>query len=222
MFVVVDQYQTIGYGARQNPLYFGTSTLLSSQSGSSTLRSSPDYMSHYDGDSPHYAELSTVVSELGEGAVDFDPPRQHSNPMYSLAQAAIYNNGGTPPTLPTPRTRSSIIRPSSPSHSSHYERFSENNSVLPPQQVATSGKYDRLNIDPLAGPQISATSGKYDNLAAPVNPARDNPYIIERGDGYKVLPPNPRPAEVDSKPRMTNETLNTPLPPTNFNPYDSS
>ena len=212
--IFLDQYQTIGGGVRQNPLYLGTSTLLSSQSG--TLRSSSSSMPRYDGSSPHYAELSTVAS--GEDGVDFAPPaRQHSNPMYAAAQAQIYSNG-TPPSLPAPR-KGSVGCPVSPSHSSHYERLPGDTHDPPPSQenlIVTSGKYDRLKSE--AGPQ-TVTSGKYDSLAGPTTSAKDNPYVIDRGDGYKVLPANPRPAQDDLKP-STNETANTPLPPTNFNPYD--
>lgn len=173
-------------------------------------------MPRYDGTSPPYAELSTVASS--EDGVDFAPPaRQHSNPMYALAQAQIYSNG-TPPTLPAPR-KGSVGRPVSPSHSSHYERLpgdTYNSPPPPPQEIVTSGNYDCLK--PEAGSQ-TVTSGKYDSLAAPSTSAKDNPYIIDRGDGYKVLPGNPRPAVDDSKP-STNETASTPLPTTSFNPYD--
>ena len=171
-------------------------------------------MPRYDGSSPHYAELSQVAN--GKDGVDFAPARQHSNPMYALAQTAIYSNG-TPPALPAPR-RGSVGRPVSPSHSPHYEHLpGDTYQSVAPQEVVASGKYDCLK--PEAGPQV-VTSGKYDSLVAPTASAKDNPYVIERGDGYKVLPSNPRPLD-DSKP-MTNETENLPLPPTNFNPYDSS
>ena len=194
-------------------MYLGTSTLLSSQSG--TLRSSPGTMPHYDGGSPHYAELSQVVSEAG-GGVDFAPARQQANPMYALAQTAIYSNGGAPPTLPPPR-KGSVVRPVSPSHSPHYERLpGDTYPSTEPKEVVASGKYDCLK--PEAGPQV-VTSGKYDSLAAPTTTAKGNLYVIERGDGYKILPAKPHPLN-DSK-SSTNETENTPLPP-NFNPYDSS
>ena len=171
-------------------------------------------MPRYSGGSPHYAELSTVAS--GEDGVDFAPPsRQHSNPMYALAQAEIYRNG-TPPTLPAPR-RGSMGRPVSPSHSPHYERLpGDIQSSTAPQEIIASGKYDRL-VKPEAGPQ-TVTSGKYDSLAAPTTPAKDNPYIINREDGYKILPANPRPVEDNSK--ATSEAVNAPPPTTNFNPYD--
>ena len=211
-FFFPDQYETIGGGARQNPLYLGTSTLLSSQSG--TLRSSSSSMPRYSGGSP-YAELSTVAS--GEDGVDFAPPsRQHNNPMYAVAQAEIYRNG-TPPTLPAPR-RGSMGRPVSPSHSPHYERLPGDiqNSMAPQESVA-SGKYDRL-VKPEAGPQM-VTSGKYDSLAAPSTPVKDNPYIVNREDGYKILPANPRAAGDDSK-ATTSEAVSTPPPPTSFNPYN--
>lgn len=172
-------------------------------------------MPRYDGGSPHYAELSTVAS--GEEGVDFVPPsRQHSNPMYALAQTEIYRNG-TPPTLPAPR-RGSGGRPVSPAHSPHYEHIPADmpNSIAPQETVA-SGKYDRL-IKPEAGAQV-ATSGKYDSLAGPTTPAKDNPYIINREDGYKVLPGNPRPAE-DVSTEIKSETVNTSPPSTNFNPYN--
>ena len=216
-FFFPDQYQTIGSGARQNPLYLGTSTLLSSKSGS--LRSASNSMPRYSGGSPQYAELSTVASS--EDGVDYVPPaRQHSNPMYALAQAEIYRNG-TPPTLPAPRS-GSRGRPASPSNSPHYEHIPADmpNSVVAPQQVVASGKYDCL-LKPEAGPQAqTVTSGKYDSLAAPTTPTKDNPYIINREDGYKVLPANPRPAEIADSADIKSETVNTPQPTATFNPYN--
>ena len=164
------------------------------------------------GSSPQYAELSTVT----EGVDYVPPPRQHSNPMYAVAQADIYRTG-TPPTLPA-RRNGSIARPASPSQSPHYEHIPADmpNSIAP-QEIKASGKYDRL-IKPEAVPQ-TASSGKYDSLATPTTPAQDNPYIVDREDGYKVLPGNPRPAEDESK-ETKSETVNTPPPTTNFNPYD--
>jgi hypothetical protein len=89
---------------------------------------------------------------------------------------------------------------------------------IAPQETVASGKYDRL-IKPEAGAKVATSSGKYNSLAGPTSPAKNNPYIINREDGYKVLPANPRPAEDEPK-ETKSETLNTPPPSTIFNPYD--
>ena len=164
-------------------------------------------MPHYGGESPHYVEFSNMSS--GEG-VDFSSPRQHTNPMYAEAQVAILN--GTPPTLPAPR-KSSAVRPVSPDH---YERLPGVDVV---KEVVASGKYDRLKPESKQGPGV-IQSGKYDSLSSTATPtATDNLYVIERGDGYKVLPGNPRPTDTKN-----NELVDVELPlaNSNFNPYDSS
>ena len=197
-----ETYATIGAASQQNPLYLGTSTILSSRSG--TLRSSSTSpIPRYDGSNTNYVEFSNVVD--GQDGSGLSSSRQHENPMYAMAQTAIYN--GTP--LPPPP--SSGGRPVSPDH---YERLPGENSV---KGVMASGKYDRLK--PSGQPEI-ARSGKYDSLS-PVRapPATDNLYVVERGDGYKVLPGNPRPRSPDTK-KTTDELTDVPIPTTTFDPYD--
>ena len=184
-------------------------------------------MPRYDGET-QYVEFS----DGGSNSVEMSSPRQHANPMYAMAQVAIYN--GTPPTLPAPRT-SIVGRPVSPDH---YERLP---GETKPKEVVASGKYDRLKPEPsktLAQsgkydrlkPEPSKTlaqSGKYDSLS-PVSapPAIDNHYVIDQEDGYKVIPGPPRPLDAgppcqpDASKPTSNETLSAPFPPRNFNPYD--
>ena len=167
-------------------------------------------MPRYDGET-QYVEFS----DGGSNSVEMSSPRQHANPMYAMAQVAIYN--GTPPTLPAPRT-SIVGRPVSPDH---YERLP---GETKPKEVVASGKYDRLKPEPS---KTLAQSGKYDSLS-PVSapPAIDNHYVIDQEDGYKVIPGPPRPLDAgppcqpDASKPTSNETLNAPLPPRNFNPYD--
>lgn len=170
-------------------------------------------MPRYDGGSPTYTELSSVAD--GGAATGLSPARQHANPMYDLAQVAIYN--GTPPALPTRKV--SMGRPVSPVH---YERLPGDNLHTTSKEMVTSGKYDRLKPEPQPQPQVMC-SGKYDSLSSPTTTAAtDNHYVIDRGDGYKVLPPNPHPPESNSSKSSTNELASVPLPSTNFNPYESS
>lgn len=160
-------------------------------------------MPRYGSESPSYVEFSNIAS--GRDSVDTSAPRQHFNPMYAEAQVAIYN--GNPPTLPAPRN-SSMGRPISPDH---YERLPGDSVV---KDTVASGKYNRLKPEAKAEQMLS---GKYDSLS----PATaGNLYVIDQGDGYKVLPGNPRP--VDTMKSTKNELLDLPLPPTNFNVYDSS
>lgn len=169
-------------------------------------------MPRYDRGSPAYVEFTDVAS--GEAGVETSPVRQHTNPMYALAQDSIYS--GTPSTLPAAR-RSPEGRPVSPDH---YERLPGDNIR---KETVASGKYDRLKPEPLS-PSCVIHSGKYDSLSptsAPV--ATGNLYVIERGDGYRVIPGEPRPLNNRDTAKPTaelEETSNAPIPPTKFNPYD--
>lgn len=138
-------------------------------------------MPRYGRESPSYVEFSHVAS--GEAGVDVSVPRQHSNPMYAEAQVAICN--GTPLTLPTcTPPKDSVGCPASPDH---YERLPAEHV---PNDTEASGKYNQLK--PEAKHKVML-SGKYDSLYPA---AAENMYVIDQGDGYKVLTGNPRPVDI--------------------------
>ena len=161
-------------------------------------------MPRYRMESPCYVEFSHVAS--GEKGVDVSAPRQHSNPMYAEAQAAIHN--GTPLTLPAHAPpKDSMDHPAA----GHYERISGD---YFPDDTEASSKYNRLK------PEVKhevMLSGKYDSLSPA---ATENAYVIDRGDGYKLLPGNPRP--VVTMTSTKNDLPDTPVSPTNLDPNNSS
>lgn len=217
-------------GVQDNPLYFGTSTILSGTSHSGTIRSS-NTMPHYDAD----------IDNKNNGPLQ--------NPMYAIAQEHIQRSSlsSHPPNLPprngsisdsgssTNSTTAPLLAPN-PSDG-HYEEITASK-VPKAAPVLASGKYDRLKTEPTPEPE-SAVSGKYDKLTVPVQPATENPYIVEKKDEekenpytsverqggrhkdmYFALPSASELKGASNKSEKKEEVKESDFPPRKQNPYD--
>lgn len=184
-------------GVQNNPLYFGTNTLLSSQSG--TLPTAygstrPHVGSPTNNPNPMYEVLAQSSGSSATESVDLGPMQ---NPMYAVSQSTIERNAHPP--SPPPRNGSAqgnlLPPPTSPVTNNHYETIpahkngeatfmksgtydSLTGEPEPDPALAKSGKYDSLS--PVHPVSSLAKSGKYDSLSAvPETPgAVENPYVL--------------------------------------------
>ena len=180
--------------AQSNPLYMGTNTLLSNQSG--TLRSAYGSMPRpVESPAPQngYERLANSSSSAdGEG-----DPAPLQNPAYDITQTQIGRGSKyQPPPLPARNSSNSLLTnkvsflPVPGSDNPHYE-------TIPAQQqpaFVASGKYDSLAAKSSSELDSSLMkTGQYDSLGTspPLSPtkqngsmsvevprATDNPYVL--------------------------------------------
>ncbi len=196
------EYQTLPRNAAQhNPLYFGTSTLLSNSSG--TLRSA--YGTTTRVESPTHRNDPTYEKLGNSSSSNEDNLGPLQNPMYALSQVTLERSGGyQAPNVP-PRNSNGVYLtdnvsylpvPSNTPSNGHYETIPALQNGQQPVFV-TSGKYDSLMEKTPAEESSFMKSGKYDSLASapPINkhksakreslastaevpPAVENPYVL--------------------------------------------